>query len=127
MVEDDLFVRDLYSRKLKQIGYQVSMAVDGQEGLNLALTGDFDLILLDIMLPKMTGIDVLRRLKSEEKGKETPVFLLTNLGQEGIIREAFKIGATGYFLKTRMLPHNVAEHLQKFFTSGDVPAEMRTI
>jgi CheY-like chemotaxis protein len=127
MCEDDMYVRDLYSRKLIQTGFNVTTASDGAEGLQSALDGNFDLILLDIMMPKLTGIEVLRKLKENSKTKDTPVFLMTNLGQEGIIKEAFKMGVKGYFLKTRMLPLDVANHIQTFFTSGEVPAESKRI
>ena len=127
LVEDDLFVRDLYVRTLEKSNYNVVTAVDGQEGIDKSKSAGPDLILLDIMLPKVNGIDVLRSIKAEKNTKSIPVFLLTNLGQEGIIREAFNIGASGYFLKARLLPQEVVDHVGKFFETGVVPEASKEI
>ena len=78
LVEDDVFVRDIYSRELKKGDYEIVLAEDGQIGIDKATTEQFDLILLDIMLPKKTGIDVLRELRaSSEPYKNTPVCFFT--------------------------------------------------
>ena len=94
VVEDEIFIRELYEKVLQGAGYEVTGAQDGQEGLDKVKAGSFDLVLLDIMLPKMTGIDVLKEIKKDPDPKlnKLPVYLLTNLGQESIIKEAFKIG-----------------------------------
>lgn len=123
LVEDDLFVRDLYLRTLEKNDYAVDVAVDGEEGREKAIGQQYDLILLDIMLPKMNGLDLLRVIRSNENRKNTPVFLLTNLGQEAIIKEAFKMGIAGYFLKARLLPQEVTEYVNKFLATGQVPTE----
>lgn len=115
IIEDDEFVRDLYKRYLEKAGFEVLYAVDGEVGLNEAKKQKLDLILLDIMLPKKTGIEVLKGLRSStEIGKDNPVFLLTNLGQEAIINEAFQIGCQAFLLKAKMLPQDVVHEVQKF-------------
>lgn len=113
LVEDDFFISSLYVRVLTQAGYQVSLADDGSAGV-LKAQDMPDLILLDVMLPKMNGIEVLRALKKDPKVKNIPVVLLTNLGQENIIKEAFQIGAQGYFLKMRHTPYEVLEGIKRF-------------
>lgn len=115
LIEDDAYVRDLYQTVLSKEGYVVSMAEDGEEALEVVGQDSYDLILLDIMLPKLTGIEVLKRLKSNDSTKNTPVYLLTNLGDEGVIDEAFKIGANGYLLKAKYLPKQVVKEVNKFF------------
>ena len=115
LIEDDAYVRDLYQTVLKKEGYSVDIAKDGEEALEVVGQGEYNLILLDIMLPKLTGIEVLKRLKDEASTKEIPVYLLTNLGDEGIIDEAFKIGADGYLLKAKYLPKQVVKEVNKFF------------
>ena len=126
LVEDDVFVRDIYSRELKKGDYDITLAEDGQIGIEKATSEQFDLILLDIMLPKKTGIDVLRELRnSPEPYKSTPVYLLTNLGQGSIIKQAVEIGAQGYLLKARFLPSQVLESIGKFFTEGPMKIDLK--
>lgn len=113
IVEDDLFIRELYERTLTQAGYAVVTAADGQEGLKLAKDAP-DLVLLDIMLPKVHGIDVLKKLKEDQTTKNIPIVMITNLGQENIMNEAFKIGAAGYLVKMRFEPQEIANYVQEF-------------
>ncbi|HLD11847.1 MAG TPA: response regulator [Patescibacteria group bacterium] len=116
IIEDDLFVRELYERILEKRGFVVEAVEDGIQGLELARSKSFDLILLDIMLPKKNGLAILKDLREKGSSTErTPVFLLTNLGQESIVREAFRIGADGYLLKARFLPKQVVEEIESFF------------
>lgn len=118
LIEDELFVIDLYDRILTQEGYQVLKASDGEQGLELAKQKP-DLILLDIMMPKVNGLEILKRLKSEQDTKNIRVILLTNLGQETVIKQAFKLGAEGYLLKMRLTPYEVAAHVRDFFNKTD--------
>lgn len=115
LIEDDAYVRDLYQTVLAKEGYDVSIAEDGEKALEVVGQGSFDLILLDIMLPKLTGIDVLKRLKADDATKDISVYLLTNLGDEGVIDEAFKLGANGYLLKAKYLPKQMVKEVNKFF------------
>ena len=126
LIEDDVFVRDIYGRELKKGDYEVTVAEDGQQGIEKALSQQFDLILLDIMMPKKTGIDVLRELRSSDSPyKNTPVYLLTNLGQGSIIKQAVDIGAQGYLLKARFLPSQVLESIDKFFKEGPMKIDLK--
>jgi CheY-like chemotaxis protein len=116
LVEDEFFIRDLYERYLKKNGFEVISAVDGEDGMKKALENKVDLILLDIMMPKMTGIEVLSKIKEEGSiAKDTPVYLLTNQVQDSIIREAFKLGAEGYLIKAQLLPKQIVEEIQNIF------------
>lgn len=114
IVEDDFFVRDLYDRELSREGFEIETAVDGSEGLVKAVEGAYDLILLDIMLPKMNGLDVLKTLKEKEETKDIPVVLLTNLGQDSVIIEGFALGAVGYLIKAAYTPSQIIEEVKKF-------------
>lgn len=126
LVEDDVFVRDIYARELKKGDYEITVAEDGEIGIQKATSEKYDLILLDIMLPKKTGIDVLRELRSApEPYKSTPVYLLTNLGQGSIIKQAVDIGAQGYLLKARFLPSQVLESIDRFFTEGPMKIDLK--
>ena len=115
IIEDEQFLMDLYKKVFLQRGFNVLEAGDGLAGLEKLNSALVDMVLLDIMLPKMDGISVLRKLKGENSlAKEVPVFMLTNLGQESVIKEALKIGADGYILKSKYLPDQVADEIEKF-------------
>jgi len=125
LIEDDVFVSDIYTRELKKGGYDVSVASDGLEGVEMAKAEKYDLILLDIMMPKKTGIDVLKEIRAPNfPNKETPVYLLTNLGQGSIIKQAIEIGAQGYLLKARVLPSQVLQALNDFFEKGPMKIDL---
>lgn len=116
IVEDDFYIRDIYTKNFVQGGYTVEVASDGEEALEKVKTVSFDIILLDIMLPKKTGIDVLRSYRDPSSTvKNTPVFMITNLGQEAIIKEAFKIGADGYLIKAQLTPKDMVREINNFF------------
>ncbi len=125
LVEDDVFVSDIYGRELKKAGYEVTVAGDGLEGIEQTKVNQYDLILLDIMMPKKTGIDVLKEIRTPTaKAKDTPVYLLTNLGQGSIIKQAIDIGAQGYLLKARVLPSQVLQAVNDFFEKGPMKIDM---
>lgn len=126
LVEDDIFVRDIYSRELKKGDYEVILAEDGQTGVDKATKEKFDLVLLDIMLPKKTGIDVLRDIRhGPDEFKNTPVYLLTNLGQGSIIKQAVDMNIQGYLLKARYLPSQVLESVDNFFKNGPMKIDLK--
>lgn len=116
IVEDDYFISDIYKRVFTKAGYIVDTALDGEIAINIVKDNSYDIILLDIMLPKVTGINVLKEFrKPEALALHTPVFLITNLGQEAIIKEAFKIGADGYLLKAQLTPQDIVSEINNFF------------
>jgi DNA-binding response OmpR family regulator len=115
IVEDDLFLLDLYTQFFTQRGYHVTSASDGEEGSKKAFEGKFDFIILDIMLPKKSGIEVLKDIKAEDSSiKSVPVFMLTSVGYDEIIKNAFQIGANGYFLKSMILPKQIIDEVESF-------------
>ncbi|OGY26309.1 MAG: hypothetical protein A2Z24_00070 [Candidatus Woykebacteria bacterium RBG_16_44_10] len=121
VVEDDQFLRELYNELLRDEGYEVDLAPDGEDGLAKILKGGYDLVLLDIMLPKIDGLEVLRRVKKQTT--QTPngaVVLLTNLGQDSIIKEGFNLGASGYLIKSAMNPDQVLEEVKVFLNKSGV-------
>lgn len=113
LIEDEMFINDLYRRTLIKEGFQVLSAIDGQEGVNKASEKP-DLVLLDIMLPKLNGLEVLKALKSNDQTKTIPVVLLTNLGQGDVIANAYKLGAQGYLMKLKVLPNDVVDTVKRF-------------
>jgi len=117
IVEDDFHIQDIYRMTFLKTGkYSIETASDGQEALVKLRAHVYDLILLDVMLPKVTGIDVLRAMRSPgSPTRDTPIILITNLGQEDIIKEAFKIGADGYLIKAQFTPLDVVAEVDAFF------------
>lgn len=105
IVDDDLYIRELYEEVLKDAGYDVTTAVDGEEGLSKLKQGGYELVLLDVMMPKLDGLGVLQKL-SELSPKPTngPIILLTNLSHDPIINEAMQHGASTYMIKADVTP-----------------------
>lgn len=105
IVDDDTYIRDLYEEVLKGEGYDVSVAKNGEEGLNLLLQGGFAVVLLDVMMPKLDGLGVLSKLKeTTPKIPNGPVILLTNLDHDPVLDQAKALGARAHLIKADMLP-----------------------
>ena len=121
IVEDDLFIRDIYSRVFSIAGFEVQVASDGSEALEKIKNGTFyDMLLLDVMMPKMSGIEVLKALRGLEAPiKDTPVFIITNLGQQNIIDDAFKLGMDGYIIKSQVTPKQLVDEITTYLTSKE--------
>lgn len=116
IVEDDVFLSDMYQTKFTEAGYTVRIAQDGSQCL-AELQGGFrpDIVLLDIVMPKMDGIEVLGALKKEEKLKDIPVVLLTNLGQESDITRGMEMGAYAYLVKAHFTPSELVKKVEAIF------------
>jgi DNA-binding response OmpR family regulator len=114
LIEDDFSISELYKHVLEREGFEVVVSKDGNEGLNAA-SNNPDLILLDIMLPKMDGVQVLRMLKAQDNTKEIPVFLLTNLGDKNIMEKTLEIGAEKFLSKALIQPQDLPKELNEFF------------
>jgi CheY-like chemotaxis protein len=100
----------MYARLLRTEGYAVDFAYDGAEGLQKSKSKHYDLILLDIMMPQMTGIEVLHELRGEDgQGHpDTKIIILTNLAQDKTSQEALKAQADGYIIKADIVPSQLA-------------------
>lgn len=107
IIEDESDVLAIYSQVLKEAGYNVVEATNGIEGLKLAKSVDWDLMLLDIIVPGEDGIHVLKTLKEDADLHLKPVILLTNMDSETIINESFNLGADGYLIKSEITPDKI--------------------
>ena len=115
LVEDDQFTRELYEEVLKDAGFEVNSAVDGLDGLAKIKIGGYDLILLDVMMPKMDGLDVLRSLINEPPAvKNGPIVLLTNLTNDPVIDTAYGLNAKGHLVKSDITPGELVDHVKKY-------------
>lgn len=102
LAEDDRFLRKAAETALKRHGFTVLAAVDGEEALRMARTEAPDLILLDLIMPKLQGFEVLRALKADAATAAIPVIILSNLGQDSDVKQAMEAGAAGYFVKANL-------------------------
>lgn len=118
IVEDDPLMSRMYQKTLDFEGYQVVIASDGQEGIDKAKTSHPDLILLDIMMPKMDGIKALELLKADEATKNIPVVMLTNLSESTRAEEALSKGAVKYIIKSENDPKQVIEMIKGILGGG---------
>lgn len=109
-VEDEAALQEAFGEVLKQAGYEVIMALDGEIALRLAKSEKPDLILLDLVLPKIHGFDVLKRLKKDKETENIPVIVLTNLEKAEDVDAAIELGAKTYLVKTQ---YNLEEVIDK--------------
>lgn len=114
IIEDDQFLRELYAEVLKDEGYEIKEEVDGSAGLAAMERGGFDLVLLDVMLPKMDGLEILKKLKEEDKLTKKPIFLLTNLSAEAIADKNGRIEADEYIVKSSITPDELIGRVKKY-------------
>lgn len=112
VVEDETFLVKIYSVKLKKEGYDVTLATDGEEAVKVAAEVKPDLILLDLILPKLNGFEALEEIRKNASLKKTPVIVLSNLGQEEDIKRAEALGATDYLVKANFSIQDVVQKIK---------------
>lgn len=112
LVEDEEMIRELYARQLSRAGFWVKAVETGEEGLEALKQGAFDLLLLDIMLPGINGLQMFREFKIQNPKSSMILILLTNLGQESVIKEGFELGAQSYLIKTSYTPDQVVQEVK---------------
>lgn len=113
-VEDEVFIGELYERALKNAGYDVTVVLNGDDGLKLAQTNQYDIILLDLMIPGKTGMEVLRTLRDplQTPHLKSAIIITTNLDQEDKNREELEQQADGYIIKANITPKELVGFLQ---------------
>ena len=116
IVEDDKYIRDLYVEILEDEGFYVENAADGEDAYKKIFHGGYDLVLLDIMLPKMDGLTILQKIKEETPPMQPNgmIVILSNLGQESTIAKAVALGARGYMIKSDYSPNQVIFRIKQF-------------
>lgn len=118
IVEDDTFLAGIYANKFEKEGFAVSLATDGEAGLKMAQKEIPEVILLDILLPKLDGFEVLEKLKTTEVTRSIPVILLTNLGQKEDVDKGLKLGAADYLIKAHFMPSETVEKVKKVLAAA---------
>ena len=115
LAEDDRFLRKAAETMLKRAGFTIIPAADGEEALRLAREHVPDLMLLDLIMPKMQGFDVLKELKGDEATSGIPVIVLSNLGQDSDVQLARERGAHDYIIKSNIALEQLVERVRAFF------------
>lgn len=116
IIEDDMAIVQMYRTKFENEGYQVATAPDGQTGLELIEEYEPDVILLDLMMPNMNGLDMLSKLRAQPGGRERKVIVLTNMGDTETATRVYKMAADDYIVKAEMTPKEVTERVKSLLT-----------
>lgn len=114
-IEDEFFISELYERALKKAGYHVTTALNGSDGLEIAKTGGYDFVLLDLVVPGMQGVEILRELRDPAKspGFRGKIIITTNLDQDEKTRAEVEAQADGYVIKAAITPKELVNFLDK--------------
>jgi len=114
IVEDDFYIRELYVRELERAKYVVKTAENVKQGLEEIKKQKPDLIMLDIMLPIRSGLELLEEVKKDKNLADIKVVILSNLGEDDIIKQGFTKGADGYLIKSSHTPKQVLVEIEKY-------------
>jgi len=114
LVEDEEFLANLLKARLEKSEMTAKVARDGQEALTLLKENKFDLVLLDLILPKVSGFEVLEAIQSDPSLQNIPVMVISNLGQESDINRGQALGAVEYFVKAKVSIEDLIEHVKKY-------------
>jgi len=113
IIEDEEVLLNLLNKKLVQEGYEVEIAKDGEEGLNKLKQIKIDLILLDIIMPKMGGFEVMEEIKKDDNLSKIPIIVISNSGQPVELARAKELGAKDWLIKAEFDPQEVVEKVKK--------------
>lgn len=113
IVDDDQFLLDIYSVKFKEGGLAVSVADSGESALEKLEENDFDIILLDVVMPSMDGLEILKRIKQENLAPNATLIILSNQGQPEDIDKAKSLGIDGYIVKASTVPSEVLDEIKE--------------
>lgn len=113
IIEDEHFITELYQRSLSRAGYQVSVVIDGNEALQKAQTDQYDIILLDLMIPNLTGIDILNILRDKDNKKQikAKIIVTTNLEQRYEVKKSIEEKADAYLIKAELTPDELVDFI----------------
>lgn len=121
IVEDDFFIRKLYDEAFASAGYEVSTTDNGELAVSLLEKEPYSVILLDMMLPDMSGVDILKKIRSTQNhNTQTPVFILTNNDDKVVIDEVVSAGANEYLLKANYQPKDIVAEVEAYLSSHSI-------
>ena len=114
LIEDEVLILRMYEKIFDFEGFSIVTSTDGIDGIEKAKTQHPDLILLDIMMPKMDGLRVLEQLKAAPETKSIPVVVLTNLSSDVVVKDAFAKGAAGYLVKSEVVNEKIVDEVRQY-------------
>lgn len=117
IIEDDPVINQMYRMKFEADGFEVYMADDGKRGVEIVKSVKPDIILLDLQMPVMNGVEALTEIRSQDWGKNIPVLILTNLGEEEAPREIKNLNITSYIVKAALTPKQVVARVKQALES----------
>lgn len=112
IIEDDPTIHQMYRMKFEADGFEVELADDGEEGVAMVRAFHPDIVLLDLQMPGMGGVEVLKKLRAHPWGKNIPVMILTNIGKEEAPAELSQLDISGYIVKAELTPKQVVERVK---------------
>jgi twitching motility two-component system response regulator PilH len=118
LAEDDRFLRRAAEARLRRHGLEVLTAADGEEALRVARTEPLDLVLLDVVMPKLQGFEVLKALKQDDATARIPVIVLSNLGQERDVTQAMALGAIAFLIKAHLSLQDLVDRVDAALATG---------
>lgn len=118
IIEDDMAIVQMYRTKFESEGYDVLTAPDGASGLELIDEAQPDIVLLDLMMPNMNGLEMLAKLRSQPNGRAAKVVVLTNMGDTETATKVYKMAADDYIVKAEMTPRQVADRVKVLLARG---------
>jgi len=118
LAEDDRFLRRAAEARLRRHGLEVLTAADGEEALRVARTEPLDLVLLDVVMPKLEGFEVLKALKQDDATARIPVIVLSNLGQERDVTQAMALGAIAFLVKAHLSLQDLVDRVDSALATG---------
>ena len=120
IIEDDKFLRELLSRKLEKSGFNISMVIDGEEALRKIKEEEYEIILLDLVLPGVDGFEILKEIKKNPKTSKTPVIILSNLGQQEEVERGLRLGAVDYLIKAHFTPDEIIQKIENILKQNNI-------
>ena len=112
IVEDEMMLAQMYSSKLKKEGFEVHVAHNGREGIAKMRSEHPNLVLMDVLMPDIDGLQALRQVKADSQTKDIPVLILTNMSDDNYAKQAIKDGANDYIVKAETTPEQVVQTIK---------------
>lgn len=116
LVDDDAFLRDMYAMKFSEKGHTIDSAETAENALTKIRENEYDLVMLDVVMPGMSGIELLKHIKEEKNGKKIKCIMLSNQSEEQDKESAFAAGAIGYIVKAELIPSEVVDEAAKLIS-----------
>jgi len=114
IIEDETNIRVMYASILREAGYEVLEEAEGKEGLDSLINSEWDLLLLDIMLPRLDGIELLKRVQQDQRTKDRPIIVLTNLDDNRVRDTCLNLGVEEFMVKANVTPNDVVLAVKKY-------------